>query len=207
MLAALRRPPRWGACPATLVEAGLTQTSRTVLRSVPPLQSPPPHRHLSAPDLRTSELVDPSFIPTLPLPPFSPAIRRWLRPYKPGPLSPAQLSQFFEWGYVIVPRLLEASDLQPSMAAIGQQVDDIARALHRAGHLRDLCEGEGFFHRLTRLEAQFPSLSVLLHKQGKLPVEMYRLWSHPKLMAIAHQVLGPDVSGQRSHPLLGHLPL
>ena len=91
------------------------------------------------------------------------------------------------------------------MGAIGRQVDDIAQALHRAGHVKDLCDGESFFRRLTRLEEQFPSLSVLLHKQGKLPVEMFRLWSHPQLMAIAHQVLGPDVSGQQ--PLTPFIPI
>ena len=69
-------------------------------------------------------------------------------------------------------------------------VDDVARALHKAGKIDDLCEGEGVFSRLTSLERQYPSASVLVHKQGVLPPEIASLWACPQLMSAAHQFLG-----------------
>lgn len=51
-------------------------------------------------------------------------------------------------------------------------VDGVARELHRAGKIKDLCKDSDFFTRLTKIEAQFPSASVLLHKRGVLPPEV-----------------------------------
>lgn len=62
--------------------------------------------------------------------------------------------------------------------------------LHKAGKIQDLCEDADFFTRLTKLEAQFPSASVLVHKQGILPPEIAALWSSPALMSAAKQFLG-----------------
>ena len=69
-------------------------------------------------------------------------------------------------------------------------VDKVARALHKAGKIADPCDGAGFFERLTLLERQFPSASVLVHKQGVLPPEVAALWSSPQLMSAAQQFLG-----------------
>jgi hypothetical protein len=69
-------------------------------------------------------------------------------------------------------------------------VDKVAWALHKAGKISDLCENEGVFTRLTALERQFPSASVLVHKQGVLPPEIAALWASPALMSAAHQLLG-----------------
>jgi len=43
-----------------------------------------------------------------------------------------------------------------------------------------------------------PKCSVLLHKQGRLPEAFARLWSHPRLLSAARQMLGDDVAG---HPV------
>ena len=67
--------------------------------------------------------------------------------------------------------------------------------MHKAGKIRDLCEGEGVFTRLTALERQFPSASVLVHKQGVLPPEIAALWASPQLMSAAHQFLGGEAAG------------
>ena len=75
-------------------------------------------------------------------------------------------------------------------AAVRRTVDRVAQALHKAGKISDLCEGAGFFERLTLLERQFPSASVLVHKQGVLPPEIAALWTSPQLMSAARQFLG-----------------
>ena len=55
-----------------------------------------------------------------------------------------------------------------------QLVDNLANKLYKAGRIKDLCKDAGFYQRLTLLEKQFPSLSVLLHKNGVLPPAVQR---------------------------------
>ena len=86
-------------------------------------------------------------------------------------------------------------------AAVRRTVDRVAQALHKAGKISDLCEGAGFFERLTLLERQFPSASVLVHKQGVLPPEIAALWSSPQLMSAARQFLGGGCPG---HCVVAH---
>ena len=178
----------------SLPALGLTATS-TARRCARHLSSSP----AAAGTQSVSEhLLDPPFTPGSPaLPAFAPAIAGWRRPYTPGPLSPSQLQQFYEWGYVLVRDVLSGAELKPAMAAVEQQVDELANALWKAGKLRSLCADADFFHRLTLLEQQFPSLSVLLHKQGVLPPQVCSLWGNKKLLSIAQQLLGPDLA---AHP-------
>lgn len=68
----------------------------------------------------------------------------------------------------------------------------MAQQLYKAGKIKDLCEDADFFSRLTRLEEQFPSASVLVHKQGVLPPEIAALWGSPELMSTARQFLGGE---------------
>ncbi len=56
-----------------------------------------------------------------------------------------------------------------------QLVDDMAKRLYAAGRIKDLCQNAGFYERLTLIEEQFPSCSVLLHKMGILPPAVQRL--------------------------------
>lgn len=69
-------------------------------------------------------------------------------------------------------------------------VENVAQQLYKAGKIKDLCKDADFFTRLTKLEAQYPNASVLVHKQGVLPPEIADLWSSPQLMSAARQFLG-----------------
>ena len=82
-------------------------------------------------------------------------------------------------------------------------VDKVAQQLYKAGKIKDLCEDADFFIRLTKLEAQYPNASVLVHKQGVLPPEVAGLWSSPQLMSAARQFLG----GEHALPHELHLPV
>ncbi len=66
------------------------------------------------------------------------------------------------------------------------------------GKIKDLHENDGFYQRLTAIDAQFPGTCVLLHKRGVLPPEIASLWSSETLLSIAKQLLGPDIAG---HPV------
>ena len=77
----------------------------------------------------------------------------------------------------------------------------MAQALYKAGKIANPCADAGFFERLTLLERQFPSASVLVHKQGVLPPEIAALWSSPQLMSAARQFLGGGCGCCEGHHL------
>ena len=154
-----------------------------------------------------SQLINPPFDARHPaLPPISPLLHSWLRPYTPGPLTEAELQQYQQWGYCIKRNVLSDDELLPAMKAVERQVDEVASALYEAGLIQDRCERLDLFHRLTALERQYPNCSVLLHKLGVLDPGIARLWEQPTLLAIAQQVLGPDVAAHPNWSLRSKTP-
>ena len=51
------------------------------------------------------------------------------------------------------------------------------------------------------IEKQFPGANVLLHKQGLLPPAFQTLWSDPRLVDIAQQLLGGPTVDVAGHPV------
>eukprot|EP00884_Botryococcus_braunii_P019311 jgi/Botrbrau1/6063/Bobra.177_1s0003.1 len=129
---------------------------------------------------------------------FSDAVLQWRQPYRDGLLTKEELQQYWEQGFVVKHNVFTSEELQPSKDAITRCVDQVAKKLHQAGKITDVCEDVDFYHRLTALEAQFPNASVLVHKQGILPPEIADLWGCKKLMSAARQLLGDDIGG---HPV------
>lgn len=127
-------------------------------------------------------------------------VASWVKPYVAGPLTPEELDQYWRAGYVVKRDLLPVSMLDGPRAALSRAVDKIARDLHAAGLISDLAEGEAFEHRMIAIEKQYPSASVLLHKQGVLPPEVAALWSSEILLACARQFLGVDTD-IAAHPV------
>jgi len=125
-------------------------------------------------------------------------VKGWARPHTPGLLTPQELKKYFEDGFVLKHNVFTPQDLQPSIDSVNDMVDELAMGLYKAGRIKDPCKSAGFTERLTLVEKQYPSASVIIHKRGVLPMSFARLWSHPKLVSVAKQVLGPDVAG---HPV------
>ena len=117
---------------------------------------------------------------------------------KVGQLSPQQVEQFFEEGYVVVPKLFSKEELHPVIEGINESVDIIAEKLFNAGKIKDKAENAGFYQRLIRLEDQFKGAAVLLLKQGCLPTSFRNLWSNERLLNIVEQFIGPEIAG---HPV------
>ena len=142
----------------------------------------------------------PNLFPVNPtgLPPFHPDVAAWRRPYNVGPLSPEEVDHFYEYGFVIKHDLLPPTLLDPVIASVDAQVDGLAQKLLQAGRISSTCSEQDFWHRLTALEKEFPSVCTLLHRQGKLAPEVQRLWTSPELMGAARQLVGPDLAG---HPV------
>ncbi|HCV24833.1 MAG: mitomycin antibiotic biosynthesis protein [Gemmatimonadetes bacterium] len=64
------------------------------------------------------------------------------------------LEFYKEHGYVVFPKALTDEDLEPLIQDHVAIVDEMARDLHQAGKIKDLCEDEDFHHRLARLADQ-----------------------------------------------------
>ncbi|CAF1179707.1 unnamed protein product [Didymodactylos carnosus] len=141
----------------------------------------------------SGDILDRSFYP-----PLSSDILSWIREFTPGPLTPDELNQFYEDGFVLKPNLLTKEQLDSVINGLERLVDELAQELFKAGKINDLCENIGFYQRLTAIESQFPAASVLLHKRGILPAEIAALWSCDALLGVAKQLLGTEIAG---HPV------
>lgn len=116
----------------------------------------------------------------------------------PRRLTPTEVQQYFDDGFLIVNDLFDPAELQPVMDEIGMLVDDLAERLYKAGKVGSTHADKDFFHRLTALEAEFKGAAVLMHINGWLGPQLARLWSAPRLLDIVEQFIGPDIAG---HPV------
>jgi phytanoyl-CoA hydroxylase len=89
-------------------------------------------------------------------------------------LSPAEIKQFHEEGYVIVQDVLKESDLAPVIAAINEFVDQRANQLLAEGEISELHENESFERRYASIYCQSKEI-------GK-NMDIYQ-WRHPALFA------------------------
>jgi ectoine hydroxylase-related dioxygenase (phytanoyl-CoA dioxygenase family) len=113
-------------------------------------------------------------------------------------LSPDQLKQYHDDGFLIVRDVFNRQELGPLQEEINQQVDELAQGLFKAGKITNLHEGKDFYHRLTALERDFPGAAVLIHIGGVLRPQLAALWSSAKLLDMIEQLLGSEIAG---HPV------
>lgn len=113
-------------------------------------------------------------------------------------VSNEQVERYFEDGYLIVEGLFEERELQPVIDEIGETVGVYAEGLYRDGQIANRHEEEGVYSRLTKIDGECPGAAARLHLQGVLRPEQRNLWSHPKLLDIVEQLLGPEIAG---HPV------
>jgi ectoine hydroxylase-related dioxygenase (phytanoyl-CoA dioxygenase family) len=114
------------------------------------------------------------------------------------PLTPDELKQYHEDGFLIIPDFFEEAELQPVINAIDAKVDRLAEKLKEQGKITDTFENEGFLTRLTKLEQASKGAATVLHSSGLLPDELATLWSSPKLLDVMEQNLGNEIAG---HPV------
>ncbi|KAL0030447.1 hypothetical protein WJX79_005777 [Trebouxia sp. C0005] len=126
-------------------------------------------------------------------------LQRWELPFSPGPLSADEFAAYWQEGYLIKSGLLSEALLRTACEAVDAEVDLVAEALLKAGQIHDACRNEGFETRLARIERQFPSASVLLHKRGVLPEAFSDLWGSCQLTAVVQLlILGTALPAQFS---------
>ena len=113
-------------------------------------------------------------------------------------LTPDQLEQYHEDGFVIVRDFFAPSELQPVMDWVDELVDNLATHLYESGKISEKFENEGFYTRLTALERAYPGAAVLIHIGGILGQPLADLWANPRLLDLVEQVIGPNIAG---HPV------
>jgi len=122
-------------------------------------------------------------------------------------LTPDQLEQYREDGYVIVRDFFALNELQPVMDWISELVDNLATHLYESGKITDRFEEEGFYTRLTALERAYPGAAVLIHIGGILGQPLADLWANPRLLDLVEQVIGPNIAGHPVWNLRSKTPL
>lgn len=125
---------------------------------------------------------------------------------KPGHLTQEQIDCFFEKGWLIIDNIFDKDVLQAAKVGIAKQADELVNKLFAAGKIQRKHEDKGFFRRMTFIEEEFPDASVLLYKTRILPHGGKELWSYPKLLDIAEQLVGPEVAGNPVWNLRVKLP-
>jgi phytanoyl-CoA hydroxylase len=113
-------------------------------------------------------------------------------------LSPAQLKQYLEEGYVAVESLFDPQALAPLIAEFEAAIDTKARALHSQGQLKDLHAAAPFETRLALLcrDAEPEAAQELWRVgQGKhhKTAGMFAVWTQPALLDVVEQVIGPEI--------------
>ena len=122
-------------------------------------------------------------------------------------LSPTQLEQYREDGFLVVRDFFPRAELQPVMDWICELVDNLANHLYDAGKIHDKHENEGFDTRLTSLERDYPGAAVLIHIGGILGKPLADLWANPRLLDLVEQIIGPEIAGHPVWNLRSKTPL
>jgi hypothetical protein len=121
-------------------------------------------------------------------------------------LTPAQLSQFREEGFLVVERVLDPDrDIVPVMAEYGEVLDRIAASLEAEGILRSTYRELPFRERLIRIcidsGRNFPQeFDISLPQTGvkaDTPIHVgpaaFRLLNTPRLLDLVEDLIGPEI--------------
>ena len=114
-------------------------------------------------------------------------------------LTPMQIEQFHEEGYLQLDGLLPMDELNPVIWAFEGVIDWKARALKAKGNLTDLHEREPFDRRVALLAAQVPSIAHDLSPHRVLEPAMFNLMHNAKLLDALESLLGLGILCHPTH--------
>ncbi len=125
-----------------------------------------------------------------------------------GVLTASQRARFAEDGFLVVPDVLDASDLDPVVEEYEAALDFAARRLHERGEIGSTYNGLPFAERYTALILENPDVFYYLGLSLPLDYEdldpeffrvhtgpaVFGLLSHPRLLDVAESILGGEIS-------------
>ncbi|WAR20076.1 hypothetical protein MAR_001914 [Mya arenaria] len=114
---------------------------------------------------------------------------------KPGQQPEHVIKEYFEKGYLVLPNFFTKEEMEPCRKTTEELVDNLAKKLFEAGKIKNAYENLDLFHRLTKLEEEFPGANVILHKVPNMPMGYRKLWANERLLNLMEQLIGPDIAG------------
>ena len=127
-------------------------------------------------------------------------------------LTDAQLAQYLDAGYLAVDDLLPATAFDLLIAELEANIDVRARELAAQGKLDDLGAGLTYSQRLAHLCAGVADdesrgeLWRVGHGKHHKTAGMFAVWTHPELVDVAEQVLGPEILAHPQYNIRAKLP-
>lgn len=112
-----------------------------------------------------------------------------------GSLTAAQVEAYDTEGYLVIPGLLDASDLRSVRAALTEKVDMIASELLAEGLIDDALLDAPFETRLARLFDRLGSDEFLKYGRSwrdRIP-GYHTLMSNPKILDAVESLIGPEI--------------
>lgn len=121
-------------------------------------------------------------------------------------LTQAQIDQFNAEGYLVVPKALAASDIDPVIEEYMAYIDKRARALYDAGKLSQLYADAPFSQRLALICREnneiYPELDIM-YLRGKASFEFLR---NANLLDIVEGLVGPEITCSPIQHIRAKLP-
>ena len=111
--------------------------------------------------------------------------------------------QFFETeGYLILDDVFERAALEPLRQEFEARIDYKAHELEAAGQLANSYPDEPFERRLARIyhDDKANGEAIIAELEGPAGgghngIEMFRVITHPRLLAVVESLVGPEIIG------------
>jgi phytanoyl-CoA hydroxylase len=112
-----------------------------------------------------------------------------------GSLTPEQIRHYDEEGYLVLPDLLDARDMQPPIEAMSEKVSEIIDELHRDGRIPSKLEDRPFESRLAEAFAGLDESDFLKYGAGWRDRKpgYYHLMSNPKVVDAVESLIGGEI--------------
>lgn len=110
-----------------------------------------------------------------------------------NPLSPQQLADFEQDGFVIVRDLLPKDLLDDVRAVFAGVVDDLARQWRDEGFITDTGDDLPFETRFIRLREQLPPKFATSWRSILVSPTVFSLWQRPELLGPIRSLLGDEI--------------
>lgn len=75
---------------------------------------------------------------------------------KKGPLSPDQVAQFFDKGYLVVPNVIDHDLIARLKDEWSQKVNQLVEELYAAGKIKNKHEDKDLFTRMIHIDQEYP---------------------------------------------------
>ncbi len=124
----------------------------------------------------------------------------------PGGLTEPQLQLFHREGYLILENLLAAADLQGVIDELTVEIDRRAERLVALGELTQTYAEAPFETRLAKISRETDKVALSIWNGHLHGAAIFGLIAHPRLVAVAESLCGPEVIASSVYRLRPKIP-